>query len=397
MPLWFSLAAAVATIGEGGAALRASCGEEEAVVARLAAGTPVQIRFAVNASIACYKVSAGAQQGYVAASAVRNPAEFERQRQAGDTATVQVMKPETRLAPAAGGEAVLRQSWELIQANQPREALALLEPAMPRFSLHPQALAVAGLAAYRADNARLALEYWDRSLALQANADVQLLRERAQREVQHDRSGDSAQGLRVLLRYEGARVTAAAAREMVAALDEEAGRLGAALGCRFDERVIAVVQTPAAYRNTMQAAEWSGGLYDGRIHVPLLEGERLTPALRRTFAHELVHACLANLGRFPAWLHEGLAQRYSGETLTPAGRALAREAMAARGVPPLQSLGQSWSGLGADNARLAYAVAYLAAEQLEQNHGAVGLRAILSNPGLLEHLTPELNKALGLR
>ena len=30
---------------------------------------------------------------------------------------------------------------------------------------------------------------------------------------------------------------------------------------------------------------------------------------RRTLAHETVHACLAALGNWPAWVHEGLAQR----------------------------------------------------------------------------------------
>jgi len=41
-----------------------------------------------------------------------------------------------------------------------------------------------------------------------------------------------------------------------------------------------------------------------------------TRATRQVFAHELVHACLANIGSWPAWLHEGLAQKLSGEPVS---------------------------------------------------------------------------------
>jgi hypothetical protein len=404
MPTVVWLLALAASIREDNTALRAACGPEERVVARLTAGTPVEIRFAMTAGMACYKVVAQVegrpQLGYVAVTEVAGKEEFERNRLSGDSshnnsATVTVLRPEIRLKPAAG-DGVLHQAWDLIEANQPRQALHLLEPALPRFRGHAQALAVAGWAAYRADNPKLALEYWEQSLALKPDAHVEVLRERARREVSHDRSGDSLQGLRVTLRYEGTAVPAERAREMTQALDEEFSRIASQLGCRAEERVVAIVQTPAAYRASSAAAEWSGGYYDGRIHVPLLEGAQLGPNTRRTFAHELVHACLANLGKYPAWLHEGLAQRLSGEALAPAMRALVKEAITQKALPRLEELGQNWSGLSAEHARMAYALSWLAAEKLEQEKGAVGLRTILANPAVLESVTRELNQALGL-
>ena len=54
----------------------------------------------------------------------------------------------------------------------------------------------------------------------------------------------------------------------------------------------------------------------------------LTPAsMQRVFAHEVVHSCLANLGSWPPWLHEGLAQKMSGDQL--------RQASLVRGQVPI--------------------------------------------------------------
>ena len=401
MPSVVWLLVLAANIRENNTPLRSSCGGDEPVIARLAAGATVEIRFAITAGMPCYKVVAQVngqtQQGYVAVQAVAGQEDFERNRMAGDTTAVQVMKPEAQLRPAAGGDAMLHQAWALIQANQPREALELLEPAIEKLKLNPQAWAVAGLAAYRADHPKKALEFWDQSIALEANPHVEMLRERAQREVKHDTSGDSLLGLRVALRYEGTHVPADAARQIIAMLDEEFSRISSQLGCRAGERIVAIVQTPAAYRASMRAAEWSGGLFDGRIHVPLVDAAKIGAPTRQVLAHELVHACLTNLGSFPAWLHEGLAQRLSGETLHPAARAMVQAAIAQRAIPKLQDLSQSWSGLSTEHARLAYALAWMAVEQLEQNHGSLGLRTILASPGLMAMKTQDLNQALGLQ
>lgn len=394
------LVLAAANIRENNTPLRASCGTAERIITHLDAGAPVDIRFAVTADLPCYKVVAQVNgetvQGYVAVKAVAGKESFERNRMAGDNTAVQVIKPESRLQPAAGGDTVVHRAWALIQANQPREALQLLDPSLAKLKLNPQALAVAGLAAYRADQPKRAVELWEQSVALEANPHVATLLDRAQREVEHDQSSDSLLGLRVALRYEGTNVPAETARQMIATLDDEFSRISSQLGCRADERIVAIVQTPAVYRASMLAAEWSGGFFDGRIHVPLLEGPKMGAATRQTFAHELVHACLANLGPFPAWLHEGLAQRLSGEQLSPTGRALVQAAIAKRALPKLQNLGQNWSTLSAEHAQIAYSLAWMAVEQLEQNHGALGLRTILANPGLIEIKTQELNKALGL-
>ena len=58
------------------------------------------------------------------------------------------------------------------------------------------------------------------------------------------------------------------------------------------------------------ADEWVGGLYDGKIRVPLGGLKKLDLEARRVLIHELTHAFVQSKtrGNCPRWLHEGLAQ-----------------------------------------------------------------------------------------
>lgn len=204
---------------------------------------------------------------------------------------------------------------------------------------------------------------------------------------------DSVVGMRAVLRYDPRTVSLDTAREMTGILDREVARISAQLGCAPREPVETIVHSENSYRNSGNP-EWSGGAFDGRIHVPVLNHRLLDDNLRRILAHETVHACLALLGRWPAWLHEGIAQHVSGETLAPAGReriaALARE----RRLPALSSLGNDWSKLDAPSARLAYDIALCAVEIFNRDFGIVGLRNLLRDPARLPYYTQEIDRRL---
>jgi hypothetical protein len=189
------------------------------------------------------------------------------------------------------------------------------------------------------------------------------------------------------------------ARDMVAALDSEYARISAQLGCPAEDRVVAIVQSRDAYLRTTGAAEWSGGEYDGRIHVALMEGNQMGPVTRRTLAHELVHACLTSIASangtpFPAWVQEGLAQKLSGDALSPAMRGAIQQWAANSQMPGLDQLGRNWSRLSVDGARLAYALALAGADRLVDHYSAYGLRNVLTNPALLRQVTGSIDKDL---
>jgi tetratricopeptide (TPR) repeat protein len=330
--------------------------------------------------------------------------QFEEQRNAAVSLDVSValnpVEAESKKVVERSGDPALQRASQLIEANQPALALEILEPILKRNPKNPDVLLLAGLAAYRADQARVALDYWKQSLDLAPNDPLSRIYEKVRRESESDRSGDKIYGLHVALRYEGQTLAADTARAVVSTLDEEFSRISSLLGCWGGERIVAIVQSREAYLRTTGAAEWSGGQYDGRIHISWTEGSAVSVEMRRRLAHELVHACLTSLAAggtpSPAWLQEGLAQKLSGDTLSTAARDRLRQLAEAHQIPRLEALGQNWSRLSSENARIAYNLALAAADALYSDYSSYGIRNVVSNPQILQQVTAELDKKLGL-
>ena len=383
------------------APLRSGCGESESVVSNLPAGTPVEVRFVLSDGSDCYKIAAtvnGKQEiGYVTAADLTGLDSFEQQRRTAP-ATFATFSAERAPEPPPirqQSDPLLSNIVGLLNANQPGKALEHLEPLIKLNPHNPDVLMLAGFAAYRTDDVRRAMSYWKEALAQRPDEKLASFYRKVEKEAAADSSGDKLYGMRVALRYEGQSLPADVARSMVAVLDEEFIRISDQLGCPSGERIVAIVQSREAYLKATSAAEWSGGQYDGRIHVAMNEHE-MGPQTRRTLAHEIVHACLANIGRFPAWLHEGLAQKLSGDTLSPAARERLQRSIEQHAVPKLENVRQDWSRMDAVHARLAYDLALAAADAVVDQHAAYGLRNIVHNPEILRHITPSIDKALGL-
>jgi hypothetical protein len=156
------------------------------------------------------------------------------------------------------------------------------------------------------------------------------------------------------------------------------------------------VQSRDAYRKSTDAAEWNGGQFDGRIRVPVAGGQGMDASLLRTFAHETTHACLSMMGRWPAWVQEGLAQKLSGDTLSASSRQKLEKMVHDGRVPRLENLRQDWSRMDTDHAVAAYAVSLAAVELFYQNYQGYGVRNLVNNPQKLAQITADLDKRLGL-
>ena len=388
--------------------LRSGCEASDEIIATLPGGTPVEVRFRLADGSDCYKIAAQVDGkevvGYLGASALSNIDQFEQQRNAAATLETKpapsAVESETKKVVDRSLDPTLRRAGELIQANQPAQALELLAALVKRDPKNTDVLMLAGIAAYRADESRLALDYWRQSLDLAPNETVQRLYDRVRRETEADRSGEKLFGMHVALRYEGQKLTADTARALLTTLDQEFSRIAGVLGCPADERIVAIVQSREAYLRSTGAAEWSGGQYDGRIHISWMEGTDVSPEIRRRLAHEMVHACLTNLttvsGPLPAWVQEGLAQKFSGDTLPAAARDRLRTMAEAHQIPRLENLSQNWSMMSTANARVAYNLALAAADSLFDDFAAYGIYNVVTNPQIRETVTAEIDKKLGL-
>ena len=407
------------TVKQDQAPLRAGCASDSALVANLPEGTPLTLRYAMaGESVPCYKVAAEANgkhlEGYLPVSAMDGLNSFEQGRREASWVTTWVSttdalnaarsaKPMSELtasstsanAPDRATRILMAQASALIEGNQPGKALALLEPEVKKHG-NPTLLAIAGVAAWRADDGRHALEYWRESLDLEPNPGIEKLYKQVEREQTNDQSAEKLYGVRVTLRYDRATVPTETARQMVAQVDSTFAQVSAQLGCAADEKIMTIVQSRDAYRKATDAAEWNGGQYDGRIRVPVMTGQSMDASMQRVLAHETTHACLTMLGEWPVWLQEGMAQKLSGETLTPASRKKL-SAMAAEGkLPRLENLRQDWSRLDSEHATLAYAMALAAAELLYEDYGNDGVRNLMRNPERLPAMMIYIDKQLGL-
>ena len=368
----FLFAAALA-VREDGAIVRSGCEAGDSAIATVRAGSPAQVRFSISGS--CYKVSVVSEgktvEGYLPASALSGTEDFEQS---------------VRSAPT-------------VRATQ--GAAASAPPAPPPVQVGGgligkyQSLVQAGIAAERADRPQDALEYLREAERIQPDRAVQQLIARLEKAMAGDRSNERLYGNRFLLRYEGGALDPEIARNMVALLEQEFTRISGELGCRADERIVTVVQSRDAYRATSDVAEWSAGHFDGaRIRIPVAESTAISAKTRETFAHELVHACLANLGTWPTWLHEGMATRLSGRSATSAQRDRIRSMVRSGRLPRLGNVSQSWSRMSEEHAANAYTYAMVAVETFYAMYSGFGIQNVLRSPERFGQVTAALDKAL---
>jgi hypothetical protein len=334
--------------------------------------------------------------GYVPARAVTNSEGFDQaRRDARGFGGSAAAAPVPKLAVVSANPAANR-IQDLIQSNEPAEALLLAEQELRKSPKDALLLALAGMASYRTDNLDRAVLYWKDSLAVSPNPAVEQMLARASREKAADSGSERTVGARVIIRYERGTVAPELAQAMLRALDEEYSRVSSQLGCRAAEKVTAVVQSREAYMAATSAAEWSGAMYDGRIHVPAPASTRIDARTRQVLAHELVHACLSELGRWPAWLQEGLAQKYSGESLPPGMSGQLEAVLRSGKLPKLNQMGQTFSRLSAQHAQVAYGIAFVAANRLVELTASTGIQNVLRNPAEFERVTAEVERSLGL-
>lgn len=167
-------------------------------------------------------------------------------------------------------------------------------------------------------------------------------------------------------------------QEVLDELERAFDRLDRLLDLRPGRRIDVVVYDPAAFdrqfngRFRFQAA----GFYHGVIRV---RGDtRLTVELSRVLHHELVHAALDAAAPsliFPGWVNEGGAEWFEARALGKRGLSSVERAALARvaeggALLTLESLNiQSFAGMGAERARIAYLQSYALIDYLVRSYG----------------------------
>jgi tetratricopeptide (TPR) repeat protein len=176
------------------------------------------------------------------------------------------------------------------------------------------------------------------------------LREWARESNVHNAFVERQQG-RFNVMFEG-RTDAALATRATQILGTAFSRIAGEIRASPSDPITVILYTDKQFRDITRAPAWSSGLYDGRIRIPVAGAARTPSLFDVVLVHELTHAMIVSIAAkgVPTWLHEGLAQHFSG-----ADPEAARRRLAAGGTfISFEDLEQSFTGFSGADVATAY-------------------------------------------
>ncbi len=259
-----------------------------------------------------------------------------------------------------------------------REAERALQNALEREPRQKRALEVLGDLAYRRDDLAAAVHHWERALAIDPSDQALSGRlERVRREHRTEEGFNKDATGRFSVKYEG-RERIEAGRIVLRLLEDAYGDIGREISFFPDREVGVILYTDRQFREVTDAPDWSSGIYDGRIRIPIGGIERETPGLRAVLYHEYTHAVVhAITPRAPVWLNEGLAQHFEGREIGGRQRELLRRMLRQNALPPLSALEGSFLSYGGGQAGQAYLVSLSAVRYMIDRYGMHRVRRVL--------------------
>lgn len=238
---------------------------------------------------------------------------------------------------------------------------------------------VLGEIARRKDDLVAASAYWEKALELEPSNDALRARlERIRREHRTEKDFNQDAASHFSVKYDG-REKIEAGRIVLRILEDAYGEVGRGLSYYPDHEVAVILYSNQQFQEVTDAPGWSGGIYDGKIRIPIGGIEQETPALRRLLLHEYTHAVVRDITprRVPTWLNEGLAQYFEGREVDPRQKEKLRELAQAGKIPALAELEGSFLGLSGPQASYAYLLSLTAVRYMIDRYGMYRVKMVL--------------------
>jgi tetratricopeptide (TPR) repeat protein len=249
---------------------------------------------------------------------------------------------------------------------------------------------------YDTGNLTAALEAWDKAIVLNPDHHgVKQLADKARRELAVEGQMTKGFSSRFVISYEGDG-TSHLASEILDTLEDAYNRVGSDLSHFPTARIPVILYTRKDYRAVTASPDWSGGLYDGKIRLPVGGADALSPMLQGVLFHEYTHVLVSELthGNCPTWLNEGLAE-LSGRSkfnqpLSDLVRAVRQGALL-----PLAKLEGGFGSLGAREVALAYQQSYSVVSFMVKTYGWYKVKEVLVYLGSGLKIEAAMKKAFG--
>ena len=235
---------------------------------------------------------------------------------------------------------------------------------------------------YRKDDLETAVSYWEKAVELNPGAvDIQARLERIRKEHRTEKDFNRDVTSHFLVKYEG-REKIEAGRIILRILEDAYGSVGRGLSYYPDREMQVILYSGRQFQEVTDAPGWSGGIYDGKIRIPIGGIEQETPGLRRLLYHEYTHAVVRSItARCPTWLNEGLAQYFEGDELDSRKKEALKRIGQAGKLPSLVELEGSFMGLGSTQAQYAYLFSLSSVRYMVDSFGMYRIKTVLEELG----------------
>jgi len=220
------------------------------------------------------------------------------------------------------------------------------------------------------DSGRLyrAIEAWERAKALAPeNAELDALLSKARRELEVEAPMRRDYGRNFVISYDG-EIHPGLGDSVLEVLEDAYREIGYDLNYYPDTQIPVLLYTERDFSSLTDSPDWAGGLYDGKIRIPLGGVAAMNTKVRALLYHEYTHVAIHFLtrGRCPVWLNEGLAEvaerRYDDPPLDALRQALRNDVLL-----PFERLEGSFAGLPAEQVPLAYEQSYSLVRYMLEN------------------------------
>jgi len=219
---------------------------------------------------------------------------------------------------------------------------------------------------YKKDDAERALMHAETALSVMKDPELQQLQARLRNEKSAEERLINESTTHFKVSFDGY-AHGGLSRKVIDILEDAYRTIGKEMDYFPSEPVSVVLYTNRDFYDITQSPEWSGGIFDGKIRIPIRGVESREGELRKILFHEYTHAVVHSLTPLcPLWINEGLAEYFS----TSSGKRIGQ-------LLPLTSLEASFSGLRTENIRTAYWESYSAVSYLIERYGLHRIKKFL--------------------
>jgi len=161
-------------------------------------------------------------------------------------------------------------------------------------------------------------------------------------------------------------------------------------------KTIVILHEEKAFKEAAQRPDWPGGLYDGKIRLPVGGVKDVSAELKAVIYHKYSHVVVRSMTgekMAPAWLNEGIAE-YEGSRFSERNMKELTRAAKKGELTPVKRLESSFSGLSDKELSLAYLQGYSLVKYIIDRFGFHAVRDILDNIGRGDNIETAIKKAL---